>query len=64
MFAWRKRIGHISHGALANSIYDCYRAKISTARFYSEHILPQAGGLANQVVNGAGSVMALSETQF
>ena len=24
MFAWRKRIGHISPGALANSIYDFY----------------------------------------
>jgi len=41
-----------------------YRAKIATARFYSEHILPQAGGLASQVVNGASSVLALAEAQF
>jgi len=41
-----------------------YRAKIATARFYSEHILLKASGLAGEVVNGAGSVMALSEAQF
>ena len=43
---------------------DFYRAKIATARFYNEHILAQASGLASEVVNGAGSVMALTETQF
>ena len=41
-----------------------YRAKIATARFYAEHILPQAGGLASEVVNGAGSVLTLTEAQF
>jgi acyl-CoA dehydrogenase len=43
---------------------DFYRAKIATARFYAEHILPQASGLASEVVNGAGSVLALTEAQF
>ena len=43
---------------------DFYRAKIATARFYGEHILPQASGLASEVVNGAGSVLALTEAQF
>ena len=43
---------------------DFYRGKIATARFYSEHILPQASGLASEVVNGAGSVLALTEAQF
>ncbi len=41
-----------------------YRAKIATARFYAEHILPQASALASEVVNGAGSVLALTEAQF
>ena len=41
-----------------------YRAKIATARFYAEHILLKAGGLASEVVNGAGSVLALTEAQF
>ena len=41
-----------------------YRTKIATARFYAEHILPQAAALSSQVVNGAGSVTALGEEQF
>jgi hypothetical protein len=40
------------------------RAKIVTARFYSEHILPQAAGLASTVTGGSASVLALSEAQF
>ena len=40
------------------------RAKIATARFYAEHILPQAGGLVRAVIGGASSVLALSEAQF
>ena len=43
---------------------DFCRAKIITARFYAEHILPQAGGLASAVTSGAASVLALSEAQF
>jgi len=41
-----------------------YRAKIATARFYAEHILPQSAALSSEVVNGAGSVLALTEAQF
>ena len=40
------------------------KAKIATARFYAEHVLVQAPGLRNTVVNGAAAVMALSEDQF
>ncbi|MBI4191252.1 MAG: acyl-CoA dehydrogenase [Betaproteobacteria bacterium] len=43
---------------------DFYRAKIATARFYAEHILPQAAALSSEVVNGAGSVLALSNEQY
>jgi alkylation response protein AidB-like acyl-CoA dehydrogenase len=41
-----------------------YAAKISTARFFAEHVLSQAPGLAATVVEGASSVMALPEDQF
>jgi hypothetical protein len=41
-----------------------YRAKIATARFYAEHILPQSTALASEVVSGAASVLALNEAQF
>jgi alkylation response protein AidB-like acyl-CoA dehydrogenase len=41
-----------------------YEAKIATARFYADHVLVQAPGLRNTVVNGSAGVMALSEDQF
>jgi alkylation response protein AidB-like acyl-CoA dehydrogenase len=40
------------------------KAKIATAQFYAEHILPRAKGLRDEIVNGSASVMALSEEQF
>ena len=43
---------------------DFCRAKIATARFYAEHILPQAAGLASAVTGGSSSVLALTEAQF
>lgn len=39
-------------------------AKLATARFYCEHILPQAVAHARTVLAGAGSVMALDASQF
>jgi hypothetical protein len=41
-----------------------YKAKISTARFYADHVLSQAPGLRHAVVKGAAGVMALEEDQF
>ena len=40
------------------------KAKKATARFYADHVLVQAPGLRNTVVNGAAGVLALSEDQF
>ncbi len=39
-------------------------AKIATARFYADHVLSQAPGLAATVIAGAAAVMALDEEQF
>ena len=39
-------------------------AKIKTARFYADHVLSQAPGLRNTIVQGAPGVMALAEEQF
>jgi alkylation response protein AidB-like acyl-CoA dehydrogenase len=39
-------------------------AKIATARFYADHVLVQAPGLRNTVIDGAAAVMALPEEQF
>jgi hypothetical protein len=41
-----------------------FRVKLATARFYAEHILPQAGALATEVIGGSGSVLALKPEDF
>jgi 3-(methylsulfanyl)propanoyl-CoA dehydrogenase len=41
-----------------------YGAKIITARFYADHVLAQAPGLAYTVVHGAPGALALEESQF
>ncbi|MES2258165.1 MAG: acyl-CoA dehydrogenase [Pseudomonadota bacterium] len=41
-----------------------YRAKIGTARFYAEHLLPQASALRGTILGGGASVFALSEDQL
>nr|WP_199067347.1 acyl-CoA dehydrogenase [Chromobacterium sp. ASV5] len=43
---------------------DFLEAKIVTARFYGEHLLPQVSGLAAAITQGADSVLALPESQF
>jgi acyl-CoA dehydrogenase len=35
-----------------------YRAKIETARFYADHVLPQASALAHAIVEGSAGVLA------
>ena len=41
-----------------------YEAKLATARFFADQILPQALAYRTAIVEGAQSVMALSEEQF
>ena len=41
-----------------------YEAKITTARFYADHVLVQAPGLRDTVVKGGAGVMALTDDQF
>jgi alkylation response protein AidB-like acyl-CoA dehydrogenase len=43
---------------------DFFSAKIASARFYAEHILPQARALADTVLSGSASVLALDAAQF
>ena len=38
--------------------------KIATARFYVEHILPQAPALAEEITGGAASVLAFDSAAF
>ena len=41
-----------------------YQAKQLTTRFYADHVLSAAAGLAHAVVQGASSVIALGDDQF
>ena len=60
------RAAIIAHGKLGDAQNDAsfLSAKITTARFYAEHILPQARAYADTVVSGSSSVLALEEAQF
>jgi len=40
------------------------KAKIATARFFADHVLAQAPGLAASIVRGAPGVLALADEQF
>ncbi len=54
-----------AQGKLGTNIdRDFYLAKIGTARFYADHVLAQAHGLAHTVLHGAAGVLALDEVQF
>jgi 3-(methylthio)propanoyl-CoA dehydrogenase len=54
--------------AAANEASDptFYGAKIATARFYAEHVLPQAAAFEASIVSAKGGegVLALAEDQF
>jgi hypothetical protein len=41
-----------------------YRAKITTARFFADHILSQAPGLRHSIVDGSSGVLGLPVDQF
>ncbi len=41
-----------------------YEAKLVTARFYAEHVLPKVRGLCASIRNGGVSILALTEDQF
>jgi acyl-CoA dehydrogenase len=61
------RAAHIAQTRLAagdNSDPGFYRAKLATARFYADHVLPQAHGLAQAAMHGANSVLAADDVLF
>jgi 3-(methylsulfanyl)propanoyl-CoA dehydrogenase len=44
--------------------FDFYRAKIGTARFFAEHILPHAAAYKAAIVTGSHSTLALEVDQL
>jgi alkylation response protein AidB-like acyl-CoA dehydrogenase len=64
-FMWA-RSAVIAAGKLASPGSDAefYKAKLTTARFYMERILPQVGGLLIAIKSGKGAMMAMDEAAF
>ncbi len=60
------RAALIAHEQLKNGSgnSDFLRAKIATAHFYAECLLPQASAYAHAVTHGGDSVLALSADAF
>ena len=60
------RAALVAHRRLAAGAGEAgfYRAKLATARFYADHVLVRAPGLARTVVAGADAVLAIEDDQF
>jgi hypothetical protein len=60
------RAARIAHQLLASGEDSAafMRAKIATARFYAEHVLPEAGPWRDEITMGAASTLALEEALF
>lgn len=50
--------------AAAKQDDDFYKAKLITARFYADHVIPEANMYRDAILNGSASVMALDEALF
>ncbi len=48
----------------ANADGSFYQAKIATARFYADHLLPRSVSYRHEILNGAASTLRLDEGQF
>jgi alkylation response protein AidB-like acyl-CoA dehydrogenase len=60
------RAARIAHRLLASGGENAafLRAKIATARFYAEHVLPEAASGRDEITAGAESTLALEEASF
>ena len=64
-YMWARTI-KIAHEKLpkANGDAGFYKAKLATASFFFDRILPEAGGLFAAIKSGKGSMMALEDAAF
>jgi hypothetical protein len=60
------RAARIAHRLLSAGAENAafLRGKIATTRFYSEHVLPEAGAWRDEITAGAASTLALEEALF
>jgi acyl-CoA dehydrogenase len=52
------------HIAAGDPEADFYRAKLTTARFYADHVLSQSSWLQHQIVNGSAAVLRLDDEGY
>ncbi len=62
-YLWARMAG-VAQGKLGGDEDAFYRAKVNTARFYMQRLLPQTGGLLSAIMAGAKSTMAFEEEAF
>lgn len=65
--AWQMgRAAAVAHGKLASKEgnADFYKAKVLTARFYAEEILPRSAGYLESATSNSSSAMEMPEDQF
>ena len=60
----RAALAVISAGSSVASDAAFCEAKLITARFYAEQIMPRAGAYLNAAISGAGTLMAMPEESF
>jgi alkylation response protein AidB-like acyl-CoA dehydrogenase len=59
------RAALVAHGKItAGDVDPFFPAKIATAHFYADHVMAAAAGLAQEVVQGGASALALDEVMF
>ena len=61
---WQMARAALAADTMQGGDQEFLKAKKATARFYADHVLVQAPGLRNTVVNGAAGVLDLPEDQF
>jgi hypothetical protein len=62
--AWQMARSLLAAQGLRDTDPSFYDAKIATARFFAEHLLPQAQALAISIVESGHSTNALAVEQF
>ncbi|WP_417782110.1 acyl-CoA dehydrogenase C-terminal domain-containing protein [Terasakiella pusilla] len=62
-YMWCRSV-EIAKDNLEGSEADFYKAKMTTARFYMQKLLPQASSLATSIMAGGSSMMELDEDLF
>jgi butyryl-CoA dehydrogenase len=58
------RMAEISSSKLDGDEHRFYQAKIDTARFFMQRLLPQSGGLFSAILAGGDSIMAFDDGAF